>query len=95
MLAASQVCYCCAGLDARAAVIVMHAVKNISKGGRTVLVTIHQPSIGKTLVQCCAHCPCCDQPGCCMDWHSRLTSLKVQRYSRPSTPWFYYRLVAG
>ena len=40
---------CCAGLDARAAVIVMHAIKNISKGGRTILVTIHQPSIGNTL----------------------------------------------
>jgi ABC-type multidrug transport system ATPase subunit len=39
----------CAGLDARAAVIVMHAIKIISKGGRTILVTIHQPSIGNSL----------------------------------------------
>ena len=45
-----------AGLDARAAVIVMHAVKNISKGGRTVLVTIHQPSIGGMSVQRFARC---------------------------------------
>ena len=34
-----------AGLDARAAVIVMQAVKNVSRNGRTVMVTIHQPSI--------------------------------------------------
>ena len=33
------------GLDARAAVIVMQAVKNVSRNGRTVMVTIHQPSI--------------------------------------------------
>lgn len=35
----------CAGLDARAAAIVMQSVKNVSKNGRTVMVTIHQPSI--------------------------------------------------
>jgi hypothetical protein len=46
-----QDCHRYAGLDARAAVIVMHAIKNISKGGRTVLVTIHQPSIGNILMQ--------------------------------------------
>ncbi|KAJ1700093.1 hypothetical protein LUZ63_008605 [Rhynchospora breviuscula] len=33
------------GLDARAAAIVMRAVKNISSTGRTVVCTIHQPSI--------------------------------------------------
>ncbi|MCO5579434.1 hypothetical protein L7F22_033289 [Adiantum nelumboides] len=33
------------GLDARAAAIVMRAVKNIVKTGRTVVCTIHQPSI--------------------------------------------------
>ncbi|KAK9907686.1 hypothetical protein WJX75_008105 [Coccomyxa subellipsoidea] len=33
------------GLDARAAAIVMQSVKNVSKNGRTVMVTIHQPSI--------------------------------------------------
>ena len=38
-------CVACAGLDARAAVIVMQAVKNVSRNGRTVMVTIHQPSI--------------------------------------------------
>ena len=32
------------GLDARSAAIVMHAVKNISETGRTVVCTIHQPS---------------------------------------------------
>lgn len=35
----------CAGLDARAAAIVMRSVKNVSRNGRTVMVTIHQPSI--------------------------------------------------
>ena len=34
-----------AGLDARAAAIVMQSVKNVSRNGRTVMVTIHQPSI--------------------------------------------------
>ena len=34
-----------AGLDARAAAIVMQSIKNVSRNGRTVMVTIHQPSI--------------------------------------------------
>ncbi len=34
-----------AGLDARAAAIVMTAVKNVALSNRTVFVTIHQPSI--------------------------------------------------
>lgn len=33
------------GLDARAAAIVMRAVKNVAGTGRTVICTIHQPSI--------------------------------------------------
>ncbi|WIA42005.1 hypothetical protein OEZ86_009302 [Tetradesmus obliquus] len=33
------------GLDARAAAIVMRAVRNVALSGRTVMVTIHQPSI--------------------------------------------------
>jgi len=33
------------GLDARAAAIVMRAAKNIVETGRTVVCTIHQPSI--------------------------------------------------
>ena len=33
------------GLDARAAAIVMRAVKNVAVTGRTVVCTIHQPSI--------------------------------------------------
>ncbi|KAJ6791594.1 pleiotropic drug resistance protein 3-like [Iris pallida] len=33
------------GLDARSAAIVMHAVKNTGESGRTVVCTIHQPSI--------------------------------------------------
>lgn len=33
------------GLDARAAAIVMRSVKNVSVTGRTVICTIHQPSI--------------------------------------------------
>lgn len=35
----------CAGLDARAAAIVMKSVKAVASGGHTVMVTIHQPSI--------------------------------------------------
>ncbi|CAK9322844.1 unnamed protein product [Citrullus colocynthis] len=34
------------GLDARAAAIVMRAVKNVADTGRTIVCTIHQPSIG-------------------------------------------------
>ncbi len=34
-----------AGLDARAAAIVMRAVRNTVNTGRTVVCTIHQPSI--------------------------------------------------
>jgi hypothetical protein len=34
-----------AGLDARAAGIVMRAVKNVAETGRTVVCTIHQPNI--------------------------------------------------
>lgn len=33
------------GLDARAATIVMRAVKNVAETGITVVCTIHQPSI--------------------------------------------------
>lgn len=33
------------GLDARAAAIVMRAVKNVSDTGRTIVCTIHQPNI--------------------------------------------------
>jgi len=33
------------GLDARAAAIVMRAVKNVADTGRTVACTVHQPSI--------------------------------------------------
>jgi hypothetical protein len=32
-------------LDARAAAIVMKSVRNVGNNGRTVIVTIHQPSI--------------------------------------------------
>lgn len=35
----------CAGLDARAAAIVMRCVRNTVNTGRTVVCTIHQPSI--------------------------------------------------
>ena len=38
--------YCsAAGLDARAAAIVMRTVRNIVNTGRTIVCTIHQPSI--------------------------------------------------
>ena len=36
---------CAAGLDARAAAIVMRTVRNIVNTGRTIVCTIHQPSI--------------------------------------------------
>jgi ABC-type multidrug transport system ATPase subunit len=36
---------CAAGLDARAAAIVMRTVRNTVDTGRTVVCTIHQPSI--------------------------------------------------
>ena len=35
----------CAGLDARAAAIVMRVVRNIVDTGRTIACTIHQPAI--------------------------------------------------
>lgn len=38
-------CYVLAGLDARAAAIVMQSVKVVAAAGHTVMVTIHQPSI--------------------------------------------------
>eukprot|EP00878_Enallax_costatus_P041928 GHUV01048856.1.p1 GENE.GHUV01048856.1~~GHUV01048856.1.p1 ORF type:complete len:102 (+),score=23.59 GHUV01048856.1:557-862(+) len=38
-------CLLAAGLDARAAAIVMHSVKAVAAAGHTVMVTIHQPSI--------------------------------------------------
>ena len=44
---ASLTCYpsFSSGLDARAATTVMRAVRNVARNGRTVIVTIHQPSI--------------------------------------------------
>ncbi|GMP39474.1 hypothetical protein CsSME_00010292 [Camellia sinensis var. sinensis] len=33
------------GLDAKAAAIVMQAMKNVAETGRTIVCTIHQPSI--------------------------------------------------
>ena len=38
-------CYWCSGLDARSAAVVMRAVRNTVNTGRTVVCTIHQPSI--------------------------------------------------
>lgn len=47
----------CAGLDARAANIVMRVVRNIANG-RTIVCTIHQPSIAvfevnESYILCC------------------------------------------
>jgi ABC-type phosphonate transport system ATPase subunit len=36
--------HCLSGLDARAAAIVMSAVRNVALSGRTVMVTMHQPT---------------------------------------------------
>ena len=51
----------CAGLDARAAAIVMRSVKNTVRTGRTVVCTIHQPSLEifqvTTLSLVCPLCP--------------------------------------
>ena len=41
----SEVPDLCAGLDARAAAIVMRVVRNIVNTGRTIACTIHQPAI--------------------------------------------------
>ena len=43
-----------AGLDARAAAIVMRSVRNTVNTGRTVVCTIHQPSID--IFEVCSHC---------------------------------------
>ena len=64
------------GLDARAAAIVMRTVRNIVNTGRTIVCTIHQPSIdifesfdellllkrgGQTIYA--GQCPCCPPLG--------------------------------
>ena len=70
------------GLDARAAAIVMRAVRNIVNTGRTIVCTIHQPSIdifesfdellllksgGRTIY---AGRPCCSQGSPAQQAHS-------------------------
>lgn len=40
------------GLDSRAASVVMRAVRNITTTGRTVVCTIHQPSLAVFNVRC-------------------------------------------
>ena len=47
---------CTAGLDARAAAIVMKSVKNTVQTGRTVVCTIHQPSMEIFQVSFASHC---------------------------------------
>jgi energy-coupling factor transporter ATP-binding protein EcfA2 len=47
------------GLDARAAAIVMRAVRNTVNTGRTVVCTIHQPSIDIIDVSACGQATCC------------------------------------
>ena len=42
----------CAGLDARAANIVMRVVRNVADTGRTIVCTIHQPAIDIFEVLC-------------------------------------------
>lgn len=49
---------CIAGLDARAAATVMQAVKKTSETGRTVVCTIHQPSMAIFGVCFAAHFAC-------------------------------------
>lgn len=44
-----------AGLDSRAAAIVMRVVRNIVDTGRTITCTVHQPSIEIFEVRCTAH----------------------------------------
>lgn len=63
----------CAGLDARAAAIVMRAIKRITAGGRTVVCTIHQASAGRA--DCALPCMLCRAAVCCAElvrragWH--------------------------
>ena len=64
------------GLDARAAAIVMRTVRNTVDTGRTVVCTIHQPSIDifearpeSSLLWRCRR-PCCHtQPNGANNWH--------------------------
>ena len=51
-----------AGLDARAAAVVMRVVRNIVDTGRTITCTIHQPSVN--IFEVLASCPfhrCCSR----------------------------------
>ena len=45
-----------AGLDARAANIVMRVVRNVADTGRTIVCTIHQPAIDIFEVPCLCLC---------------------------------------
>ncbi len=76
----------CAGLDARAANIVMRVVRNIANG-RTIVCTIHQPSIAvfEARINSSALLPCmsilsdraaCKQP-VMLPIHAGLTQLKT------------------
>ena len=70
-----------AGLDARAAAIVMRTVRNIVNTGRTIVCTIHQPSIDIFEVKplfghYCVHCttfiiPCSGMLGVDLTHHSK------------------------
>lgn len=57
---------CFAGLDARAAAIVMRTVRNTVNTGRTVVCTIHQPSIDIFEVTLSAICLCTFLPVNCL-----------------------------
>ena len=48
-----------AGLDARAANIVMRVVRNVADTGRTIVCTIHQPAIDIFEVPCRAQVSLC------------------------------------
>ena len=65
------------GLDARAAAIVMKAVKNTVRTGRTVVCTIHQPSLEIFQVQFTCTNACVELTFACS--HVLLRSLLIQR----------------
>ena len=72
---------CCAGLDARAAAIVMKSVKNTVRTGRTVVCTIHQPSMSIFRVCFIDPWPVSCLPAPCL-------SMCVCRVQASSCEWF-------
>ena len=79
------------GLDARAAAIVMKAVKNTVQTGRTVVCTIHQPSM--EIFQVKLTCSCL--PPCALDWFVLLLRVplaaRLPAQALHALPVFFFR----